>query len=215
MWSQVCHDAHDGRRDRVGRVETSRVKLAGCSVFMAILLLLAGAAIAQTEPPPEGQTQTPPEQQQEAAPEGEESAAPAAPGTEAAEQPPPVPEGIEITEGSGYRYEARGRRDPFVSLALGVNVLPPDVRPPGLAGMLIQEVSLRGIVKTQSGYIAMIQGTDNKSYFAREGERLYDGNIQSIDDGKVVFRQEINDPLRIEKFQQVEKNLHPVEEGKR
>jgi hypothetical protein len=68
-------------------------------------------------------------------------------------------------------------------------------------------------VKTQDGYIAMFQGTDNKSYFARTGERLYDGNIQEIDDIRVVFRQEINDPLRVEKFQQVEKSLHSMEEG--
>ncbi|MFQ5789619.1 MAG: hypothetical protein ACE5JI_04000 [Acidobacteriota bacterium] len=126
----------------------------------------------------------------------------------------PIPEGIEVVGGTGYTYEARGRRDPFISLALGVGVLPPDVRPPGLAGMLIQEVSLRGIVKTTSGFIAMIQGTDNKSYFAREGERLYDGSIETIEQGRVVFRQEINDPLRIEKFQRIEKSLHPVEEGK-
>jgi hypothetical protein len=126
---------------------------------------------------------------------------------------PEVPEAIELVEGSGYTYDARGRRDPFISLALGLNILPPEVRPPGLGGMLIQEVSLRGIVKTSEGYIAMIQGTDNKSYFAREGERMYDGTIESIDSEKVVFRQEINDPLRIEKFQRLEKWLHPVEEG--
>ena len=36
-----------------------------------------------------------------------------------------------------------------------------------------------------------------------------------MDENRVVFRQEINDPLRIEKFQQVEKSLHPLEEGKR
>ena len=77
--------------------------------------------------------------------------------------------------------------------------------------MLIQEVTLRGIVKTVDGYIAMIQGTDNKSYFARTGERLYDGHVERIGDARVVFRQEINDPLRIEKFQEVEKTLHPVE----
>jgi hypothetical protein len=189
-----------------------RRKLPGRAAFAALLLLGAGTAVAQTgtsTPPAAPSQEQPPAQP----PEG---TAPAAPEGEA--QPPegsPVPEGIEITEGTGYRYEAQGRRDPFVSLALGVNILPPDVRPPGLAGMLIQEVSLRGIVKTVDGYIAMIQGTDNKSYFAKEGERLYDGNIQSIDDGRVVFRQEINDPLRIEKFQQVEKTLHPVEEGKR
>lgn len=177
-------------------------------VALALVLLLVGAtAIAQTGAPPAGEPQ-----QQTQPPAGQEQA----PAGEASQEPvEPVPEGIEITEGTGFRYDAKGRRDPFVSLALGLDVLSPDVRPPGLAGMLIQEVSLRGIVKTVDGYIAMIQGTDNKSYFARQGERLYDGNIQSIDDVRVVFRQEINDPLRIEKFQQVEKTLHPVEEGKR
>ncbi len=165
--------------------------------FALVVVLLAGTALARTEGPAQEQ--------------------PAAPGSEdgtddAAMQEPEVPRAIEITEGSGFRYQSRGRRDPFISLALGLNVLRPDERPPGLQGMLIQEVSLHGIVKTVDGYIAMIQGTDNKSYFARAGERLYDGNIQEIDDGKVVFRQEINDPLRIEKFQQVEKTLHPVEE---
>ena len=180
---------------------------AGRGALAFVLLLIAATAIAQTEtsPPGGGAQEAQPATGEAPAPEGE-----APPQT--AE---PVPEGIEITEGTGFRYEARGRRDPFVSLALGIDVLSPDVRPPGLSGMLIQEVSLRGIVKTVDGYIAMIQGTDNKSYFARSGERLYDGNIQSIDDAGVVFRQEINDPLRIEKFQTVEKTLHPVEEGKR
>ena len=172
--------------------------------FALVTVLFVGMALAQTEGPQaappasagDGPTQTE---------EGAESVTPDPP-------VPDVPQGIEITEGSGYRYQSEGRRDPFVSLALGVNVLPPEIRPPGLQGMLIQEVSLRGIVKTIDGYIAMIQGTDNKSYFARAGDRLYDGNIQDINDEKVVFRQEINDPLRIEKFQQVEKTLHPVEE---
>ena len=162
-----------------------------------VVVLLAATARAQTEGLAEEQ--------------------PAAPGSEdgtddAAIPEPEVSQAIEIPDGSGFRYQSQGRRDPFISLALGLNVLPPDERPPGLQGMLIQEVSLRGIVKTVDGYIAMIQGTDNKSYFARTGEKLYDGNIMNIDDEKVVFRQEINDPLRIEKFQQVAKTLHPVEE---
>ena len=125
---------------------------------------------------------------------------------------PVVPDEIQL-EGTGFTYDARNRIDPFISLALGLNILPPEERLPGLGGMLIQEVSLRGLVKTSEGYIAMIQGTDNKSYFAREGVRMYDGMIESIDSQKIVFRQEINDPLRIEKFQRLEKWLHPVEEG--
>lgn len=183
----------------------NRTTLLGCAALTAILT--AGLGAAQTQPPAEGQ-----QEQQPPAGGTIEGAAQ----QQDAEAQEPVPDNIELTEGSGFRYDARGRRDPFVSLALGIDVLLPEgQRPPGLAGMLIQEVSLRGIVKTQEGYIAMIQGTDNKSYFARIGERLYDGSIQTIDDARVVFRQEINDPLRIEKFQQVEKSLHPVEEGTR
>ena len=169
--------------------------------FALVAVLMPWTSTAQTENTAsaqsiaEGQEEAPDASEQDAlGPEGE------------------VPRAIEITGGSGFRYTSRGRRDPFVSLALGVNVLPPEIRPPGLQGMLIEEVTLRGIVKTLDGHIAMIQGTDNKSYFARVGERLYDGHIQRIEDQKVVFRQEINDPLRIENFQEVEKTLHPVEE---
>lgn len=188
----------------------NRTTLLVCAALTA--LLIPGIGAAQT-PPPAGQpAEGQQEQEQQPPPADATGAAPA----DAQTPVEPVPDSIELTEGSGFRYEAGGRRDPFVSLALGIDVLLPEgQRPPGLAGMLIQEVSLRGIVKTQDGYIAMIQGTDNKSYFARTGERLYDGSIQTIDDVKVVFRQEINDPLRIEKFQQVEKTLHPVEEGTR
>ena len=179
----------------------------------ALAFVLASGVQAQ-----QSGTQEPDQTEQPEQPgQGEEGLQEVPGGAEGGETPlaiPEVPEEIDIMEGTGgFTYEARGRRDPFISLALGLNILSPDVRPPGLGGMLVQEVSLRGIVKTSEGYIAMIQGTDNKSYFAREGERMYDGTIEVIDSEKVVFRQEINDPLRIEKFQRLEKWLHPLEEG--
>jgi hypothetical protein len=176
-----------------------------CSSVVLAGFLVPAHAVGQ--PPVQSEVAQPGEEQVEALEGRQEEAPPEA------ETPEPVPEGIELIEGSGFRYDSRGRRDPFVSLALGLNISM-DPRPPGLSGMLIQEVSLHGIVKTSEGYIAMIQGTDNKSYFARVGERLYDGTIETIDGGKVVFLQEINDPLRIEKFHRIEKSLHPVEEGK-
>lgn len=185
-----------------------------CCRSVVVAGLAASVAVAQQQQQQQQPAQ--PEQQQE--PAAEQQQQPAAEQQEGAgqegEAPEVVPEGIELVEGEGYRYDARGRRDPFVSLAQGYALLDQTVRPPGLAGMLIQEVSLHGIVKTSEGFIAMIQGTDNKSYFARVGGRLYDGTIEAIDSAKVVFLQEINDPLRIEKFHRIEKSLHPVEEGK-
>jgi hypothetical protein len=179
-----------------------------CGVTLFLLVVASGARAQETEEPASAEPTE--EQGQAQGVEGGtgEQEAPGAPeGLE-------IPDEIDIMEGTGgFTYDARGRRDPFISLALGLNILPPEERIPGLGGMLIQEVSLRGIVRTSEGYIAMIQGTDNKSYFAREGERMYDGTIEAIDSEKVVFRQEINDPLRIEKFQRLEKWLHPLEEG--
>jgi len=170
---------------------------------LLLFCLCSGAALARAQQQQGAQQQ----KQQQPLPAAE---APAGQPARPAEE---VPSGIELTEASGYNYEARGRRDPFLSLVQGV-ALEKGARPKGLPGMMIQEVSLRGVVKTSSGFIAMIQGTDNKSYFARVGERLYDGSIETIVQDKVIFRQEINDPLRVEKFQKVEKSLHPVEEGK-
>lgn len=172
-----------------------------CGATFLVFSLASGVRAQEDEPlAGEDETQT---EGAEAVEGGEE---PEAPDIE-------IPDEIDIMEGTGVSYDARGRRDPFISLALGLNILPPEERIPGLGGMLIQEVNLRGIVRTSEGYVAMIEGTDNKSYFAREGERMYDGTIEAIDSEKVVFRQEINDPLRIEKFQRLEKWLHPLEEG--
>jgi hypothetical protein len=169
------------------------------ATLLAFVVASGGRAQETAEPPPA---------EDESQAEGVEE------GLETPSEGLEIPDEIDIMEGTGgVTYDARGRRDPFISLALGLNILSPEERIPGLGGMLIQEVSLRGIVRTSEGYIAMIQGTDNKSYFAREGERMYDGTIEAIDSEKVVFRQEINDPLRIEKFQRLEKWLHPLEEG--
>jgi len=172
-----------------------------CGATLLLFVLASGVEAQETEEPADDESQA------EGGEGGTEETAPEAPGGIE------IPDEIDIMEGTGFTYEARGRRDPFISLALGLNILSPEERIPGLGGMLIQEVSLRGIVRTSEGYIAMIQGTDSKSYFAREGERMYDGMIEGIDSEKIVFRQEINDPLRIEKFQRLEKWLHPLEEG--
>jgi Tfp pilus assembly protein PilP len=124
----------------------------------------------------------------------------------------------------GYTYNAQGRRDPFVSLVKPVG---PDTgaktRKPGMEGFLIQEIALKGIVRTpgggedagaQPGYIAMFQGTDGKSYFVRVGQRLFDGQIVAIDATTVTFRQEVADPLSPVKTREIRQSLYPSEEAK-
>jgi len=116
---------------------------------------------------------------------------------------------------SGYSYSPQGRRDPFVSLLKPVSAdQGARTRRPGMEGFLIQEVALKGIVRTPKGFTAMLLGTDGKSYFVRNGQRLYDGVITAIDAASVTFRQEVTDPLATVKSRDVRKTLYPSEEGR-
>jgi Tfp pilus assembly protein PilP len=113
-----------------------------------------------------------------------------------------------------YAYNSQLRRDPFVSLLRQVSETGPGKRRPGMEGFLIQEVALKGIVKDKTGYVAMLLGTDGKSYFCRVGQRLFDGQITAIDAATVTFRQEVTDPLSSVRARDVKKTLYPSEEGR-
>ena len=115
----------------------------------------------------------------------------------------------------GFTYEPAGRRDPFVSL-VGRGSTPDTTgtRPAGLPGMLIHEVSLKGIMKERSGFIALVQGTDRKTYAVRQGQRLLDGSVKSITADAVIFSQDVNDPLSLVKEKEVRKSLRAGEEGR-
>jgi Tfp pilus assembly protein PilP len=175
---------------------------------LAASLLLAGEAFAQAPAPA-------------AAGAPAAQAAPAA-GVEAPDAARP-PLDVELETG-GYAYNSQGRRDPFVSLQRPVAAdRGPKTRKPGMEGFLIQEVALKGIVRTtgggtgvaqKTGFIAMFLGADGKSYFVTTGQRLYDGQITAVDATSVTFRQEVTDPLSPVKTREVRKSLYASEEAR-
>jgi len=124
----------------------------------------------------------------------------------------------------GYTYNPQGRRDPFVSLQKPVEAdRGPKTRKPGMEGFLIQEIALKGIVRTagggtgvaaKPGYIAVFLGTDGKSYFVTNGQRLFDGVITAVEAGSVSFLQEVTDPLSPVKSREVKKSLNASEEAR-
>lgn len=144
----------------------------------------------------------------------------AAPGTSDANRPPLD---VELETG-GYAYNSGGRRDPFVSLQRPVAAdRGPKTRKPGMEGFLIQEIALKGIVRTtgsgtgiagRAGHIAMFLGADGRSYFVTTGQRLYDGVITAVDATSVTFRQEVTDPLSPVKTREVRKSLYASEEAR-
>jgi len=121
----------------------------------------------------------------------------------------------EPSTSESYHYDPQGRRDPFQSLIGPAPKLQPGQRPPGPPGFLIDEIKLQGIVKTkQQGLIAMVNGPDNKGYLIKVGDKVLDGEIIRITPSSVVFRQEVNDPTRIERFREVVKDLIPEAQRK-
>lgn len=127
----------------------------------------------------------------------------------AADDPAPPP-------AQGYSYDPAGRRDPFVSLLRrGADPRSTDTRPSGVPGLLIGEVTVKGIVRDRSGFIAMIQGPDNKqTYIVRTGEKLMDGTVKAITADAVVFSQDVNDPLSMVKQKEIRKTIRPADAGR-
>jgi Tfp pilus assembly protein PilP len=120
-----------------------------------------------------------------------------------------------VLAGRGFTYDPAGRRDPFRSLVDPLNMAQKGPRPRGIAGMLISEVDLVGIVQKGRESVAFFNGSDNKGYFLRVGDTLYDGKITKIDrsSGTVMFRQDVNDPRSIKPYRDVSKRLASAEEA--
>lgn len=168
--------------------------------LLAAVILLASTGVARSQTP----APVPPAQQ----------AAPATPEAAAASQEKidaMLQEEEQVLEGTGYTYDPGTRRDPFKSLLAGSDKpLLKGPRPEGIPGLMIDEVDLTGIFKTVKGYVAQVQASNKgKSFLLHEGDQLYDGDVVSIGDTEVVFKQIVNDPTALKPFREVVKKLTP------
>lgn len=73
---------------------------------------------------------------------------------------------------------------------------------------------MKGIVKNQGNYVAIVQSPDNKTYTLRPNDRLFDGTVKTVTADALVLMEEVNDPLSLVKQREVRKPLRAVEEGK-
>ena len=123
-----------------------------------------------------------------------------------------------VPDSQGFTYRPEGRRDPFVSLIRrGGTGLGPTIggtRPAGLSGLETAEVTLKGTIQSQTGYVGILLGADNKTYIVRAGDRLLDGTVRAITQNAVVILQQVNDPLSLEKQREIRKVLRQTEEAK-
>ncbi len=106
----------------------------------------------------------------------------------------------------------RGRRDPFEALVrksgLG-QAGSSRIRPAGVAGVDVATMRLDGVVRSASGMIAVISTPQNRVYFVREGERLFDGIIERISLDGMVVRERGQDAFGKPVDRLVTKRLYP------
>lgn len=97
------------------------------------------------------------------------------------------------TEGRQPLQDAKGRRDPFQSI-----VAPKGGKPgvmctgTGKACMSPSQAELKGVAKTQEGYIAMVASGD-KTYFLRLNEPVLNGYVLKITGDSITFRENVVD----------------------
>lgn len=130
-------------------------------------------------------------------------------------QPAPVTQTAAKPADERAAYDPDGRRDPFTSLALsGASLAPGSNRPAGVRGLLVSELSLRGVVQSQQRLLATVQGPDKRTYTLSNGDQLLDGSVKVITADAVVFLQQVADPLSPIKQREIRKTLRPTEENR-
>jgi type IV pilus assembly protein PilP len=114
------------------------------------------------------------------------------------------------TEGVGQSEpEAKiPRRDPFESL-LGHQKEVVKNLPPGKAGLMVGALRLDGIVRAPNGMIAIVSNPQQRTYFLREGDQLYDGRVDKISMENVSFHEMGKDAFGKPIEREVEKRIYP------
>jgi pyruvate/2-oxoglutarate dehydrogenase complex dihydrolipoamide acyltransferase (E2) component len=82
-----------------------------------------------------------------------------------------------------------GKRDPFVSLAVVRAQQVGASCGTGKRCLVIDQIDLKGVVKTPKGMIAMVENTAKKAYFLRENDPVFNGYVVKITGDSVIFKE--------------------------
>jgi len=107
--------------------------------------------------------------------------------------------------------ETLSRRDPFAPLlgkAEGGGGSSLQNLPPGKPGLVISSLRIDGIVSGPNGMIAIVSNAQDRVYFLREGDRLFDGQVEHITMDGISFHQSGKDPFGNAVEREVAKRLN-------
>ena len=89
---------------------------------------------------------------------------------------------------------AAGRRDPFISPVVSVSAVGSGCSS-GKRCLTIEQIALRGVVRSDTGMIAVVVNALDKAYFLREKDPVFNGFVEKITADSIVFKQTFHDKL--------------------
>jgi hypothetical protein len=87
-----------------------------------------------------------------------------------------------------------GRRDPFVSPVVSHSMTGSGCST-GKRCLAIDQIALKGVVRADTGMIAVVVNAVNKAYFLRENDPVFNGYVVKITGDSIIFKETIQDKL--------------------
>ncbi len=102
-------------------------------------------------------------------------------------------------------------RDPFDALLSSAHTgsAIPENLPPGKAGLVVNTLHLDGLVRGPGGMIAVVSNPQQRIYFLREGDKLYDGTVGRITLEDISFQEIGKDAFGKAIDREVTRRLYP------
>jgi hypothetical protein len=89
---------------------------------------------------------------------------------------------------------AVGRRDPFISPVVSLGAVGSGCSS-GKRCLAIDQIALKGVVKSDVGMIAVVVNAMDKAYFLRENDPVFNGYVVKITGDSIVFKETFHDRL--------------------
>ena len=91
-------------------------------------------------------------------------------------------------------HTGAGRRDPFLSPVVAMGATGSGCSA-GKRCLSIDQIALKGVVKSESGMIAVVTNSLDKAYFLRENDPVFNGYVVKITGDSIIFKETFHDRL--------------------
>ena len=113
---------------------------------------------------------------------------------------------MEVKKPEPKKVSRVGRRDPFISPVVQAAAVGSGCSS-GKRCLAIDQIVLRGVVRSENGMIAVVVNALDKAYFLRENDPVFNGYVTKITPDSIIFKETIHDRLGKELTRDVTKSI--------